>query len=276
MKTYHSEQSLFAVTSGSNISIYSPISYQCYLELKANVRQGNNMKGSMKKVMKSTSLVSDKMLNQISEGEPIETVGIHPNRPIIGVVFKNVIRVYIVLYNQFKVMKEIQLSHCRQLGFNKSGSIMYAKLSGKQGSKIYLYNTLNNFESIEILNTARPVNQILWTNLDTILYAVHPNGYYTWTTDSMFKQRYDSNMNLSFSITGADVLHSNIVLWSSKNVLLVDHNHNILQTHKLTQQIKSLLVQNNNIIFNTTKGEIYRCKNLNSIDSTMVAPGFKI
>jgi hypothetical protein len=95
--------------------------------------------------MRSSTLVSDKMLSEMSEGEAIETVGMHPNRPVVAVVFKNVIRVYFVLYNEFKVVKEIQLSHCKEVGFNNSGNVMYAKLGGKQGSKIYLYNTLVNY-----------------------------------------------------------------------------------------------------------------------------------
>ena len=54
---------------------------------------------------RSSTLVSEKMLNEISEGEPIETIGIHPNRPIAAVAFKNIIRIYFVLYNEFKVAK---------------------------------------------------------------------------------------------------------------------------------------------------------------------------
>ena len=37
VKTYHSQQSLFAVTTGSIINVYSPISYQPYLCLRASV-----------------------------------------------------------------------------------------------------------------------------------------------------------------------------------------------------------------------------------------------
>ena len=76
---------------------------------------------------------------------------------MVAVVFRNVVRVYYVLYNEFKLVKEIQLSHCKEVGFNNTGGVMHAKLGGKQGSKIYLYNTLNNYECLEILNTGKPV-----------------------------------------------------------------------------------------------------------------------
>ena len=72
----------------------------------------------------------------------------HPNRHLIGVAFKNIMRIYMVLYNDFKIVKELHLSHCKEVGFSNGGTIMHAKLGGKQGSKIYLYNILNNFECI--------------------------------------------------------------------------------------------------------------------------------
>lgn len=75
----------------------------------------------------------------------METIGIHPVSSIIAIAFKNTIKIYHVLYNELKVIKEILISHTKEVGFNRSGSIMYAKISGKQGSKIYLYNTLNNY-----------------------------------------------------------------------------------------------------------------------------------
>ena len=63
----------------------------------------------------------------------------------MAVAFKNTVRIYMILYSDFKVIKELNLSHCKELGFNNSGSMMHAKLGGKQGSKIYLYNVLTGF-----------------------------------------------------------------------------------------------------------------------------------
>lgn len=63
----------------------------------------------------------------------------------MALAYKKCIRIYMVLYNEFKLVKELTLAHCKVLGFNNSGSIMHAKLGGKQGSKIYLYNTQNNY-----------------------------------------------------------------------------------------------------------------------------------
>jgi hypothetical protein len=75
----------------------------------------------------------------------IETVGIHPVNSILCIAYKNTLKIYHVLYNEVKILKDILISHCKEIGFNKSGSLMYAKISGKQGSKIYLYNVLNNY-----------------------------------------------------------------------------------------------------------------------------------
>jgi hypothetical protein len=38
VKTYSSAQSMIVVTSGSIISVISPISFQCYLSMRANIR----------------------------------------------------------------------------------------------------------------------------------------------------------------------------------------------------------------------------------------------
>lgn len=58
---------------------------------------------------------------------------------------------------------------------------MYCKVSGKQGSKIYLYNTLNNYEYMEILSSNRPIDVVRFSQLDNIIYGVHQNGYYFWS-----------------------------------------------------------------------------------------------
>lgn len=112
------------------------------------------------------------------------------------------------------MVKEITLAHCKGLGFNNSGSVLYAKLAGKQGSKIYLYNS-NNFEPIEVISTSRPVIDILWTPYDTAVYAVHNNGFYSWTLDSLFKQKSDSTFNFKFDIKGASIYNGNLLLWGS-------------------------------------------------------------
>ena len=110
----------------------------------------------------------------------------------MAVAFKNTVRIYTILYSDFKVLKELHLNHCKEIGFNNSGSMMYAKLGGKQGSKIYIYNLLSNFDCVEILNTSRPVLSIHWSTFDTAIFALHSSGYYHWHINSLFKQRQDS------------------------------------------------------------------------------------
>lgn len=101
---------MFVVSTGSILSIYSPITFQCFLSMRADVRE---LSLSKKRLLRSTSLVSDKMLNEIGEGELIETLGVHPMQPIVGVAFRSTVRVYHVLYNEFKVLKDIKMSHCK-------------------------------------------------------------------------------------------------------------------------------------------------------------------
>jgi hypothetical protein len=214
VRAYSSPQNLFAVTTGSLINIYSPVSYHSYLCMRTSVRETGRM-NDKRKLMRASTLVSAKMLNEMSEGEPIETLGIHPAKSIVAIAFKNCLRVYLILYNDFKVLKELPLSHCKEVGFSNGGAVMHAKLGGKQGSKIYLYNLEHNYDCIEILNTSRPVIQILWTPFDLAVYAVHANGYYTWGTDSMFKLKYDSSLKLGFAVRGAGILHSSLLLWGS-------------------------------------------------------------
>lgn len=120
----------------------------------------------------------------------METVGVHPATLVIGVAFRNVVRVYNILYSELKLIREVQVSHCKDIGFNNSGSIMYIKVSGKQGSKIYLYNTLNNYELIETLSASKPLESVKFGNYDSLIYGFHQNGYYIWSVDSHFKHRH--------------------------------------------------------------------------------------
>lgn len=43
----------------------------------------------------------------------IETVGIHPMQQMVAVAFRSTVRVYFVLYNEFKVVKDIKMTHCK-------------------------------------------------------------------------------------------------------------------------------------------------------------------
>lgn len=116
-------------------------------------------------------------------------MGVHPVASVIAVAFRSSVRVYQVLYNELKVIKDILVSHCREVGFNRSGSIMYVKVSGKQGSKIYLYNTLSHYDYLEVLSSNRPIDNVRFSLLDHIVYGIHPTGYYYWSLDSNFKHR---------------------------------------------------------------------------------------
>ena len=75
-------------------------------------------------------------------------VGLHPTQPIIAVAFKSTVKVYLVLYNELKVTKEIQIAHCKEVGFSNSGNLFYAKVSGRQGSKLYLYTPNERYEHL--------------------------------------------------------------------------------------------------------------------------------
>ena len=62
VKTSHSQQSLFSVTTGSIINIYSSISYQPYLSLRASVREAAKL-AENRKLFRANTLVPEKLLN---------------------------------------------------------------------------------------------------------------------------------------------------------------------------------------------------------------------
>jgi hypothetical protein len=121
-----------------------------------------------------------------------------------------------ILYSDFKVIKELHLANCKDIGFSNGGTVMHAKLGGKQGSKIYLYNTLNNYECIEVLNTGRPVGSIIWNIHDTTIYAIYEAGYYYWSINSQFKQRQDSSYEFDFVIKGVTSDARGMILWGDR------------------------------------------------------------
>jgi hypothetical protein len=181
IKTYSSPQSLFVISSDSSINIYSPITFNCYISVKIDSHQVAKVNDSQRRLMRSNTMMPERIVFKAEEGEAVETIGIHPVLSIIGVAFKNAVKVYQVLYNELKVVKEILISHCREVGFNRSGSIMYAKVSGKQGSKVYLYNALANYDYMEVLSSNRPIDTLRFSHLDHIVYGIHQNGYYFWS-----------------------------------------------------------------------------------------------
>lgn len=69
----------------------------------------------------------------------IRDIAIHPNRPIIAVAFDKKIRLYYIMFNEFKVLKDINCSLIKELVFNNSGSMLAAIMRGKNGTKVYLY-----------------------------------------------------------------------------------------------------------------------------------------
>jgi hypothetical protein len=205
----------------------------------------------------------------------VETVGIHPVASVIGVAFRNAVRVYQVLYNELKVAKEILISHCREVGFNRSGSIMYAKVSGKQGSKIYLYNALSNYEYMEVLSSNRPIDAVRFTLLDHIVYGIHQNGYYFWSLDSLFKQRGENAVEIGFPVRGGDVYQNQLLLWGENDLLLIDAAGG-RENVKLPRPISNLLVQQGNLILCTGSGDLFRCKGVGAINGQLSGQGFKI
>ncbi len=69
----------------------------------------------------------------------VRDIAIHPNRPIIAVAFDKKVRLYYIMFNEFKILKDISCSLVKELVFNNSGSILTAIMRGKNGTKIYLY-----------------------------------------------------------------------------------------------------------------------------------------
>lgn len=151
---------------------------------------------------------------------------------------------------------------------------MYAKVSGKQGSKIYLFNTLNNYEHLEVLSSNRPIDCVRFSHLDHIVYGVYSQGYYFWSLESLFKQRGEQN-DIGFNIKGAEIYLNNLLLWGETDVFVIDQN-GAREAIKLVAPINNLLVQQNTLILSTAAGELFRCKGLPTINSALAMPGFRI
>ena len=116
----------------------------------------------------------------------------------------------------------MQVSHGREVGFSRSGNMMYVKVSGKQGGKIYLYNTINNYELLEVLSSNKPIESVRFSSFDNLIYGIHQNGYYTWSLDSLFKHRMENTMEIPFVIKGGDIYMSNLLLWGENDIMLID------------------------------------------------------
>jgi len=153
---------------------------------------------------------------------------------------------------------------------------MYAKLGGKQGSKIYLYNLNNNYECIEVLNTSRPAIKILWSPFDTTIYGVHANGYYSWGVESMFRQKQDSGYQFNYNILGACASNAGLVFWGADNITELDYNHTLIDQIKLTTPIDNLLLQKNQLVFTSISGDLYHCKSISQVNSVLMTQGYKL
>ena len=57
----------------------------------------------------------------------------------MAVAFDKKIKIYYILFNEFKVLKEIPCSQCSDIIFSNSGLILLAIVRGKNGTKAYLY-----------------------------------------------------------------------------------------------------------------------------------------
>ena len=74
-----------------------------------------------------------------SQEVKIRALTIHPNRPMIAIAFDKKIKIYYILFNEFRVLKEISCSQCSDLIFSNSGFILLAIVKGKSGTKAYLF-----------------------------------------------------------------------------------------------------------------------------------------
>lgn len=227
---------------------------------------------SQKRLMRNSTVGAERSLKG-EEGEIIETAGVHPSSNVIAVAFKNSIKIYQILYNEIRGVKEILVSFCKDIGFNRSGSILFAKVGGKQGSKIYLYNAINNYEFMEVLSANKPIEAIRFSPLDHIIYAIHQHGYYTWNAESLFKHRSDYGGEVPFQIKGTEFYGSTLVLWGEQDVLSIPTVGTPEHT-KLSKQINNLIIQKEYVVVSTPAGELYRCKGIAQINNNLLGQSF--
>ena len=107
------------------------------------------------------------------------------------------------------------------------------------------------------------------------MYGIHSNGYYSWSLESLFKQRTESTFEVPFSIKGGDIYLNNLLLWGENNIIVVDQA-GAPEYIKLYKPINNLLVQQGNLIFTTANGDLYRCKGAASINNVIGGQSFKI
>ena len=72
-------------------------------------------------------------------------MAIHPYSEIIAIAIKSKVRIYQILYNELFHIKDILVSNCNEMFFSNSGQFLSIVVSGKNGSKCYVYKTNENY-----------------------------------------------------------------------------------------------------------------------------------
>ena len=67
-----------------------------------------------------------------------------------------------------------------------------------------------------------------------------------------------------------------LVIWGKRNVVEIDYNNNFLNHVKLHVDLDNMVWQKNQLIFTTINGDLYKCKNINAIEGTLVGQSFRL
>jgi hypothetical protein len=67
---------------------------------------------------------------------------------------------------------------------------------------------------METLSIGKKIYKFLWNKYDNYLYGVHNCGYYRWSVENSFKQRFETLFDIPFTVVDA-------ILNDSKDIVIL-------------------------------------------------------
>jgi hypothetical protein len=90
-------------------------------------------------------------------------------------------------------VKEIGLSNVTKMDYSQLGGWFNVVVQGKNGTKLYLYDT-HNYQLKETLTIGKRITKFIWSKYDHFLVAYATREYYVWHAHDLFKNRKDFNL----------------------------------------------------------------------------------
>jgi len=109
--------------------------------------------------------------------------------------------------------------------FSNSGQFLSIVVSGKNGSKCYVYKANEDYENLDCLSIGKKIERFIWNKYDSFLYGIHNSGYYRWSTESLLKNRFETLFDIPFEVSDA-------VLNDRKDIVVLYGRNEILEINE--------------------------------------------